>query len=514
MDNSFSNNFTINNNCKCSYCWIPIEKESAVKIKGEFYCSPGCYKQKQKYILKLKYQHLWKDLKQKINHPSSNFMLPMLAILIVFLIVFMKKAPSFYPKDQLVPDTKPHNEKNSTQQNSYINVPLASITNFSARPALRHIEDEQISAPDEKNPGNPLQYEADLIDLDTSLHDEAMVDTIKIMLIDEYPKSILKTVAVAGQAPVNSVIALYHNEKLQKATTCIDGNFFFPRINLFPNQNIIEVEAFNEHGGIIPSNSIEVFIDPNLDIHERGMNIIRGNLNKKNFALTFDGGGGADLTNEILDTLARYNIKSTFFLTGTFISNYPEAVKRIVAGGHEVGNHSDTHPHLTKFNSKKRFVTLPWVTKEYLQDELKSVAEKFYALTGHQIAPFWRAPYGGHNLEIRKWAEELGYTHISWTCGRVLAESLDTLDWVYDPNSDIYFSAKDIRDKLVSFGENLPHGANGGISLMHLSTGRPKNDRIHKQLPSIIEGLRNRGYTFKTIGELLENQLSFALKTR
>ncbi|MGA1868983.1 MAG: polysaccharide deacetylase family protein [bacterium] len=500
MDNIFNKNYY-----RCTYCWLPIDKQTAVRIKGEWYCSPECYKEKKKCIFKIHYTHLWKTVKKKINNPFPHFLLPITAILIIFLIIFMTKVSSLYPDKPLPADNKIEIQTELASQDLYIDVPLGSINHFASRlPTVSNyensMEDLNVLGQDDE-----LRDVSDIIDEEAPLQDETVGETIKIMIIDEYPKSILKTVAVSGQAPVNSVIALYHNGKLHSATTCLEGSFFFPRINMFPHQNMIEVEAFNETGAIIPSNQIEVFVDPNLAIHERGINIIRGNLNKELFALTFDGGGGADLTDEILETLAKYGIKSTFFLTGSYIDNFPESTKQIVANGHEIGNHTDTHPHLTRFNSKKRFVTLPWVTKDFVQDELKSVAEKFYSLTGHQIAPFWRAPYGGHNLEIRKWAEEIGYTHISWTCARVLAESLDTLDWVYDPTSSIYYSAEEIRDKIISFGKELPTGANGGISLMHLSTGRPPGDRIHKQLPQIIEGLRTRGYIFVTIGELLDN---------
>ncbi len=119
------------------------------------------------------------------------------------------------------------------------------------------------------------------------------------------------------------------------------------------------------------------------------------------------------------------------------------------------------------------------------------------------MAPFWRAPYGEHNLEILRWSEEIGYTHVSWTCGRVLEEGLDTLDWVYDHESPIYFSAEDIRDKIIHFGEENPEGANGGIVLMHLATSRPVEDRVHSQLSAIIEGLQKKGYNLTTVGDVI-----------
>jgi peptidoglycan/xylan/chitin deacetylase (PgdA/CDA1 family) len=328
-------------------------------------------------------------------------------------------------------------------------------------------------------------------------------ERVKIFLIKEYPSGPRKTVGISGQATTGSICALYLNDTLYEATTCTKGNFFFPRVALRPGENIIEVLVHDPEGYIVPSKKVELFVDLNRKIMEKGRNITRGNLEGKKVCLTFDGGASASCAPEILGVLRRYKIRCTFFLTGDFIRNHSNLVKTMVEDGHEIGNHTDTHPHFARLTSQMRFETLPWVNKAFIQNQLKRAEKAFFQATGLSMAPFWRAPYGEHNLEILRWAEEIGYTHVSWTCGRVLEEGLDSLDWVHNHESPIYFSAEEIRDKIIHFGEENPEGANGGIVLMHLATSRPLEDRIHFQLSAIIEGLRKRGYNLSTVGEII-----------
>jgi peptidoglycan/xylan/chitin deacetylase (PgdA/CDA1 family) len=329
-------------------------------------------------------------------------------------------------------------------------------------------------------------------------------ERIRISLIKEYPSGSQRTVGISGQAPEGSICALYLNDALYEATTCANGTFFFPRVALMSGKNFIEVLAHDPEGYVIPSNRVALFVGRNRHITERGRNITRGGVERPLVCLTFDGGASASCATEILDTLRAYGVQCTFFLTGDFIRNHPGIVTRMVEEGHEIGNHTDTHPHFARITAQMRFETLPWVTRAFVQSQIKLAEKAFFEITGQRMSPFWRAPYGEHNLEILEWAEEIGYMHVSWTCGRVYEESLDTLDWVYNRESPIYYSAQEIRDKIIHFGEGTPEEAHGGIVLMHLATSRPLEDRIHRQIPGIIEGLRKRGYTLSTIGDLLE----------
>jgi peptidoglycan/xylan/chitin deacetylase (PgdA/CDA1 family) len=230
--------------------------------------------------------------------------------------------------------------------------------------------------------------------------------------------------------------------------------------------------------------------------------ITRGNTALRQVAFTFDGGDQANVAHEILDILQARGIRSTVFLTGQFIRMYPEVVRRLVADGHEVGNHLDTHPHLTTYAQNHRQHTLPRVTREFVLGQLRRTAEAFRALTGQAMGPYWRAPYGEHNAEIRGWAAEAGFRHISWTRGAGAAEDLDTRDWVADRSSRIYRSREEIAARILEFGRGRAEGLNGGIVLMHLNTNR-KTDRPHESLPEILKSLQAGGYRLVTVSELL-----------
>jgi peptidoglycan/xylan/chitin deacetylase (PgdA/CDA1 family) len=233
--------------------------------------------------------------------------------------------------------------------------------------------------------------------------------------------------------------------------------------------------------------------------------IIRGDLSAREVAFTFDGGADANAAGEILDGLRTRNVRATMFLTGQFIRLHPDLVRRMVAEGHEVGNHLDVHPHLTTYERDHRQQTLPAVTREFLVDQLRRAEESLRVLTGQPMAPFWRAPFGEHNPEIRGWAAGVGYRHISWTRGAGTAEDLDTRDWVADRSSRIYRTREEIAARLVAFGQGRPDGLNGGIVLMHLASHR-RTDRPHEILPEIVKALQGQGYRLVTISELLNRR--------
>lgn len=230
--------------------------------------------------------------------------------------------------------------------------------------------------------------------------------------------------------------------------------------------------------------------------------VVRGDPTRKEMAFTFDGGREVNVTQEILDILRDKGVKSTIFLTGDFIRRYPLMVKRMVEDGHEIGNHTDTHPHLTTYAQNGRHTTLPNVNRDFLFRQLRGAEEAFYSLTGRRMAQYWRAPYGEENAEIRGWAAEAGYRHISWTRDYRRKESLDSRDWVADRRSRIYLTAEAVQERILNYGGGQGEGSNGGIVLMHLGTSRSR-DRVHERLPDIIDALKARGYKLVTISELI-----------
>ena len=124
-------------------------------------------------------------------------------------------------------------------------------------------------------------------------------------------------------------------------------------------------------------------------------------------AISFDAAWGADDTDTLLEILEDNDVKTTFFMCGYWIDKYPDEVKKIAEAGHDLGNHSATHPHMSK------------LTKEQIADEIKDTGNKIEELTGVKSELF-RAPFGEYTNDVISTAEELGYYTIQW--------DVDTLD--------------------------------------------------------------------------------------
>jgi peptidoglycan/xylan/chitin deacetylase (PgdA/CDA1 family) len=223
--------------------------------------------------------------------------------------------------------------------------------------------------------------------------------------------------------------------------------------------------------------------------------LTRGPEDRPDVLVSFDGGSSDRGATQILDALSARGIHTTIFLTGEFIRRYPDIARRIAADGHEVGNHTDTHPHLTTYASDGRQVTRLGVDRAFVAGELARTARLYREATGRAMAPLWRAPFGEHNPEIRRWAAEQGYWHVGWTGGR---SGLDGLDWVSNPGSRSYQSADRLLARLVN------HAENGGIVLLHL--GSDREEPVASKIAILFDGLKARGFRFARASEFLARQ--------
>jgi len=220
------------------------------------------------------------------------------------------------------------------------------------------------------------------------------------------------------------------------------------------------------------------------------------------FALTFDAHAEANGAAELLALLRTRGIRATVFVTGRFVQRYPEIVREAFADGHEIGNHTFSHPHLTTWESDRRHRTRPGITRELLQRELRTTAEAITEATGRPPAPLWRAPYGEHNPEIRAWAAELGLTHIDWTRGE--GRSLDSLDWVDDPRARNYLGAEAMARRLIEFERRSGVPLAGSIVLMHLGNTRPDHPLL-EALPIFLDETDRRGLRPVPVSELIRS---------
>ncbi len=185
---------------------------------------------------------------------------------------------------------------------------------------------------------------------------------------------------------------------------------------------------------------------------------------EKVVALSFDAAWGNEQTETLLDILDKYNVKTTFFLVGQWVDNYPDSVKEIASRGHDVGNHSNTHPHMTQLSNDKMI------------SEISSCNEKIKALTGNEVTLF-RAPYGDYNNSVVECVNGQNMYCVQW--------DVDSLDWK-DPTPAQMVER--ITNKI----------SNGSIILMHNGA---KN--TPEALPLIIEAIQAKGYKIVPISEIL-----------
>ena len=309
------------------------------------------------------------------------------------------------------------------------------------------------------------------------------------------------TLDIEGEAEGNRIVSLSVDGKLIRAELPVEGKFIFKKVRLNRGMNKIEVRAITEQGKVSTLQTLMLTHATPTAVY-LAKDFRRGSLNSKRVSLTFDGGSINNVADEILDLLKEDDVKSTFFLTGEFIRRYPQTVRRIILEGHEVGNHTWSHPHLTNFEQNRKQTTLPEITEEKMHDEFARTASLFQLVANADMTSIWRAPFGEYNQEILQWAATAGYQHVGWTVGRGWEETMDTMDWVADKNSTAYRTSDEIVEKILNHGKGKKYGSNGAIILMHLGTHRT-DDFPHKKLPEIIDGLRKTGYEIFKVTEMI-----------
>lgn len=199
-----------------------------------------------------------------------------------------------------------------------------------------------------------------------------------------------------------------------------------------------------------------------------------GNAQGKQVVLTFDDGPDSNYTPKILDILAKYHVQATFFVVGENVEKAPALIQRMYQEGHEIGNHTYTHPNLS--------ATSVLQTKL----ELNATQRMIQTVTGHSSLLF-RVPYSGDvwpstsaELTPILRAQTSGYTTIG--------DLIDPLDWTR-PSADTI--VKRVNEQLKS----------GNIILLHDGGGDRRSTL--EALPRVIESLKSQGYTFVTVNQLL-----------
>ena len=197
---------------------------------------------------------------------------------------------------------------------------------------------------------------------------------------------------------------------------------------------------------------------------ERDIPIYCVDRSEKIVSISFDAAWGNEQTNTLLDILDKYNVKTTFFLVGAWVDKYPDSVKEIAKRGHDIGNHSDTHPHMTQQSTDDQM------------KEISNCNEKVKKLTG-KMPTLFRPPYGDYDNSVVGSVKKSNMYCVQW--------DVDSLDWKDPTPSQM---VERIKGKI----------SNGSIILLHNGA---KN--TPEALPMIIEAIRQQGYEIVPISKIL-----------
>lgn len=194
-----------------------------------------------------------------------------------------------------------------------------------------------------------------------------------------------------------------------------------------------------------------------------------GNTKEKVIYFTFDCGYDNGYTEKMLDVLKKHNAKACFFVTQTYIRDYPEIVKRMKEEGHLVGNHTVTHQ------------SQPSLSTEVIENELATCSSYMKEATGYDMDPFFRPPMGEYSERTLQITKDMGYRTVFW--------SIAYLDYEVNnqPGSDY------VEEHFRTYYHN------GAIPLMHNISSANYN-----ALDGILTFLEKEGFRFGTLYELEE----------
>jgi probable sporulation protein (polysaccharide deacetylase family) len=190
--------------------------------------------------------------------------------------------------------------------------------------------------------------------------------------------------------------------------------------------------------------------------------IFHGNVAEAKIAFACNVFWGEEFLPDMLNTLDANNIKITFFIGGSWAKRFPNLVAEIASRGHELGNHTYSHPHPNTLSKEKNKEQI--LRAEQLVSEITQFKTNLYA-----------PPYGEYNDTVLLAANELGYKTIMW--------SIDTIDWQRPP-------AEIIVNRVMKKINN------GAIVLMH------PTEPTAKALPELIQQIKNKGYTISTVSDI------------
>lgn len=237
-------------------------------------------------------------------------------------------------------------------------------------------------------------------------------------------------------------------------------------IKVDPDSNLVSDEIFK----VLPSPYV-------VDMY--------GGTQQKKVAITFDDGPDPEWTPKILDVLKAHGVKATFFEIGAEVEKFPGVAKRVFSEGHEIGNHTFTHPDISN------------VSRRYFEVELNLTERLFESKFG--VKPvLMRPPYAideapdtADQVRPLEWSQDMGYITVG--------EKIDPNDWRDNPRR----SGKELADDVLA---NLPPCKPGNVrcgNIILLHDGGGDRSQTVIALDLILQGLRERGYQVVSVSELM-----------
>ncbi|WP_334076821.1 delta-lactam-biosynthetic de-N-acetylase [Paenibacillus sanfengchensis] len=220
-------------------------------------------------------------------------------------------------------------------------------------------------------------------------------------------------------------------------------------------------------GGQLPSIDQEGF----KEIVDKHGAVFLADTTRKDLFLTFDNGYENGYTAPILDTLKTKKVPAVFFITGHYVKDQPELVRRMAAEGHLVGNHSWSHPDMTTISDSQ------------IKEELDRVKEASAKLTGTERMAYLRPPRGIFSDRVLRVTKELGYTNVFW--------SVAYKDWDVNDQKGAPYAYRKVIDQLHP----------GAVILLHSVS---KDNAA--ALGAIIDEARRQGYEFRSLDELMRSR--------
>ena len=225
--------------------------------------------------------------------------------------------------------------------------------------------------------------------------------------------------------------------------------------------------------------------------------IIRGDTTQKNISLVFTADEFGDGAAFITKILKNRKIHGSFFFTGNFYRNpeFKSVIQKLKKDGHYLGSHSDKHLLYCAWEKRDSLL----VTREEFTNDLQnSYAEMQKFGIRKEDALFYLPPYEWYNDSISAWTKEINLQLINFTPG-----TRSNADYTYPEMGNKYLGSDTILQSILNFEKTQPNGLNGFILLIHFGTDARRTDKLYHHLPALVKELKNRGYEFLKINELL-----------